>query len=110
MIPVNLQRFTFRPGYWIWIVHSMASIGDHSNTYYAFDSIKDSCKLYVVKNSYVDNYFNDTLSLFIMKMVMCFQSVMIWTGGTNDSSNPSTFTGGNSIESEQRLHVKRLYL
>ena len=49
---------------------SMASLGD-TNTYYAFDSIKDSCKLYVVKNSYVDNYFN-------MKMVMCFQSVMIW--------------------------------
>ena len=27
---------------------SMASLGD-TNTYYAFDSIKDSCKLYVVK-------------------------------------------------------------
>ena len=37
---------------------SLASLGDHSN-YYAFDSIKDSCKLYVVRNSYVDNYFND---------------------------------------------------
>ena len=32
---------------------------------------------------------------------MCFRLPMIWTGGTNDSSNPSTFTGGNSIESEQ---------
>ena len=54
---------------------SMASIGDR-NTYYAFDSIKDSCKLYVVK------ILMWTITLiryhFIMKMVMCFQSVMIW--------------------------------
>ena len=32
---------------------------------------------------------------------MCFRLPMIWTGGTNNSSNPSTFVGGNSIESEQ---------
>ena len=75
---------------------SMASIGD-TNTYYAFDSIKDSCKLYVVKNSYVDNYFNTRYHFYYENGDVLPISYDL-AGGTNDSSNPSTFTGGNSIE------------
>ena len=75
---------------------SMASIGDR-NTYYAFDSIKDSCKLYVVKNSYVDNYFNTRYHFYYENGDVLPISYDL-AGGTNDSSNPSTFTGGNSIE------------
>lgn len=75
---------------------SMASLGD-TNTYYAFDSIKDSCKLYVVKNSYVDNYFNTRYHFYYENGDVLPISYDL-AGGTNDSSNPSTFTGGNSIE------------
>lgn len=75
---------------------SMASLGD-TNTYYAFDSIKDSCKLYVVKNSYVDNYFNTRYHFYYENGDVLPISYDL-AGGTNDSSNPSAFTGGNSIE------------
>ena len=74
---------------------SLASLGDHSN-YYAFDSIKDSCKLYVVRNSYVDNYFNDRYT-FYYEDGDVLPITYDLDGGTNNSSNPSTFVGGNSI-------------
>ena len=78
---------------------SLASLGDHSN-YYAFDSIKDSCKLYVVRNSYVDNYFNDRYT-FYYEDGDVLPITYDLDGGTNNSSNPSTFVGGNSISLKQ---------
>ena len=74
---------------------SLASLGDHS-TYYAFDSIKDSCKLYVVRNSYVDNSFNDRYT-FYYEDGDVLPITYDLDGGTNNSSNPSSFVGGNSI-------------
>ena len=74
---------------------SLASLGDHS-TYYAFDSIKDSCKLYVVKHSYVDNRFNDRYT-FYYEDGDVLPITYDLDGGINNSSNPSTFVGGSSV-------------
>lgn len=74
---------------------TMMSIGD-DNYYYAFDSIKNSCALYVVKNSYIDRLYNDFYSLHYENGPTVSITYNL-DGGVNNSSNPSSFTAGTTI-------------